>query len=153
MDFGFFGQALVRPNGVIEIMSNKLKSFLFLVLCSIAGIANSAEGYKCKILMAHGLSDDGRMIETNFSNLYVGREFVVDRGTGRITGKISNHNAYGEPKVLDRGSKAQAYKVITIYKPMTTIAYLYIKEFADGSEKPFMFVDGSNIISGICGHY
>lgn len=102
--------------------------------------AYGADGYKCHIKMANGLTNEGKMVETDYSRLYKNGEFVVDRGTGRTTGRIINHNAYGQPSVLDFGSKSQAYKVVTIYKPMTAIAYLYIQEFSDTQDKTFLLL-------------
>jgi hypothetical protein len=111
------------------------------------------DAYKCNVTHTAGLTDTGGLAETNYSKLRLGNEFVVDRDTGRINGGLSNNNAFGQPKVLDYGSHEQAFKVVTIYKPMTTLAYLYIEEFNENREKPFMFIDGQNIFSGVCTPY
>jgi hypothetical protein len=133
-------------------MLNKFTTILLLTLFGIAGIANSAEGYKCKVLMAKSLTKAGEMAKTGYSNIYVGKEFVVDINTGRMIGAISNGNHTAQPTVLDRGSKDQGYKVITIYKPFVSVDYLNVEEFTNSPEKPFMFIESSTVISGICRH-
>lgn len=123
-------------------------AFLFIVFTN-ASFAASA--YKCIVTNTAALNINGKLSETEFTKFSKATEFVVDKGTGRISGgTFSNHNANGQPQVLDFGSKEQAFKALTIFKPNITINYLYIEEFAENKEKPFMFIDGSNVFSGKC---
>ncbi|UUZ67567.1 hypothetical protein LP416_23540 [Polaromonas sp. P2-4] len=127
---------------------NKLISLLVLSIFSMPSFAN--DGYKCQVEFAYTLKDSGEFLQSNFAKFVVGKEFVVDKGTGRITGVLSNHNASGQPVVVDYGSSKNAYKAITIYKPNAHVDYLYIQSFNDNAKKPFMFVDGSETYSGKC---
>lgn len=127
-----------------------MKINLFILLIIISNIALAGGAYKCTINYTAGLKDDGQMSETAYSKLRLGREFVVDKGTGRMQGGLSNYNAYGQPKVLDYGSSNQSFKAITIYKPMTLVDYLYVQEFNDNREKPFLFLNGKDTFSGTC---
>ena len=70
-----------------------------------------------------------------------------------MIGEISNYNANGSPVILDAGSKVQALKVLTVYKPQTAVDYLLVKEFVDTKEKPFYFATVTNVYGGLCEHY
>ena len=120
-----------------------------LIVCG-SNYAFAIDAYKCTIDYTATLQDNGDIQESDFTKLWLGKEFVVDKGTGRIKGGLSNDNAFGKPQIIDYGSKEQAFKVLTIFKPSTTINYLYIEEFNENQEKPFMFIDGTNIFSGKC---
>jgi len=118
--------------------------------------AYSGDSYKCKVLDAVTLDGDGKLGKDGFGYLYVDlkTEFVVDRSTGKMLNKtISNHNMNGTPKVLDRGSKDQAFKVITIYEPFVQVDYLNINTYAETRKKPFYFLSGTSFISGTCVDY
>ena len=122
-------------------------AILFIIY---SNITLAGDAYKCTVKQTAGLRDNGEMSETNFSKLYLGKEFVVDKRTGLMNGGLSNHNAYGQPKVIDYGSSQQSFKVITIFNPMTAVDYLYVEEFKANSEKPFIFITCQDIFSGIC---
>lgn len=129
------------------------------IICLVLAIllsgyaAADIDAYKCTVNSSGALKDNGDISPSDFSKMQVGKEFVVDKGTGRIKGGLSNDNAFGEPQVLDYGSSEQAFKVITIYKPMTTVKYLYIQEFNKSEKKPFMYIDGGYIYYGLCAPY
>ena len=66
-------------------------------------------------------------------------------------GPIANHNNAGQPQVLDPGSDEQAFKVLTIYRPYTSVAYLQIDSYTESREKPFLFVSSTaGVITGTC---
>ena len=132
-----------------------ITAFFFLIISSLAS-ANS-NSFKCTVLDAASVSSEGKLDMTNgFVNIYKDKktEFVVDRGTGRRLSKlISNHNLYGSPEILDRGSKSQSFKVLTIYKPFVQVDYLYIKSWVDSPEKPFYFLSMDGLVTGTCVDY
>ena len=130
-----------------------MKIILVFLFLAAPGLAHAIDAYKCTVLDASGLNDDGRLGSTSFTGWYLDKEFVVDKGTGRVKGGLSNNNGYGQPQVLDYGSVSQAFKALTIFKPFITVNYLYIEEFHDGNEKPFMFIDGNQVFSGKCVAY
>jgi len=124
---------------------------VLFVLFPILGFG--ADAYKCEVHAGLGLVDSGELVATGWAKMRVGQEFVVDKDSGKMIGGLSNSNTFGDPKVVDRGSADQALKVITIYKPMTTVDYLYVQEFNENAEKPFIFMEGSNTYTGHCVSY
>ena len=113
----------------------------------------ASNGYKCTIESAKVL-ENGAITENAYAKSMLNKEFTVDKGTGRTIGAILNYNEKAEPKILDDGStKGQAYKVITIFGPYTTIYYLYVSEYDKEAKKSFMFIKGSDIYSGVCVNY
>lgn len=124
--------------------------FLSVTLIVSAPLAFASDGYKCKVLSAVGLQDDGALGTDGVPRGFVGQEFVVDKGTGRIIGTLTNHGSGGQPQVVDYGSDAQAYKAITVYQPNVSVDYLYVQEFNETEKKPFFFVEGSKVLTGHC---
>ena len=106
--------------------------------------------YKCVVKESKMLKDDGFLEEFDY---YKGKEFIVDKATGRMNGGVTNHNANTAPNVIDPGGDQQAYKVITTFGPYTSVAYLYVAEFTEGYEKPFMHRKDGNLLSGTCEPY
>ena len=121
---------------------------LLILLTSPSSFAQTA--YKCVIKDAKTVADDGTLEEWTYS---VGKDFVVDRPTGRMSGAHVNHNAYGQPQVIDYGSEDQAFKAVTIYEPYTALDYIWVEEFNEGPAKQFIFLTGSITYSGLCTDY
>ena len=120
---------------------------LLILLSSPASLAQSA--YKCVINDAKRVADDGTFSEWTQN---VGKDFVVDRTTGRMSGALRNHATNGDPQVIDFGSTKSAYKAVTIYKPFVALDYIYINQFS-GPAKPFIYLTGSITYSGVCSDY
>lgn len=78
-----------------------------------------------QVVAGNKLTSDGTLAHSDFSKFQAGKQFVVDKRSGQISGDITN--AYGEPQVLDSGSKQQAYKVLTVYRPKVYVGYLYVQ--------------------------
>jgi len=132
-----------------------LEIVVIIGLIAMSANAASADAYKCYVKNHKTLSDSGELVDF-WGKETVGvmtKEFVVDKQTGRMSGELKNHNAFGEPQVLDLGGARQAYKVMTIYQPLTTVDFLYVQEFASGSKKPFFFTTGTMHHTGLCEHY
>lgn len=136
-------------------MANTLLKIAIAALLCLWHSAATAFDYKCVVRYAYNLSHDGDLKLTDWAKMYLGGEFVIDRATGRMIGVLANHNANGEPKVLDPGSPSQAYKVITVYKPLITVDYLVVQEFLNQPRKPFFFVSGftMTVVSGQCTYF
>jgi hypothetical protein len=130
-----------------------LKRYVFVCLFLLASVARGAGAYKCTVKGGSNLTEAGRLDATASASAYVGAEFTLDRGTGRMSGALTNHGASGKPQVLDPGSTEQAYKAVTLFKPFTSVDLIYVKEFADSPIKPFMFITGENVLTGTCVHY
>lgn len=130
--------------------------FLILTISTLSSASD--KNYKCEILQGLTQTTEGKLKNSAFTDTVVklNKDFTVNRQTGKINGigsSLSNQNSFGEPKVLDKGSIEQAFKVITIYQPNITVDYLEIQEFADGDTKPFIFLSTGQIYSGTCHHY
>ena len=126
---------------------------ILVALMTIAATeAVALESYECNVKEGMSLSEDGSLQKKGgFADIAVGTKFTVDRRTGRVLGKISNHNAYGQPKVIDPGSSEQSFKAITIYQPNVTVDLLIIQQFSDSPEKPFIFLFyNTSVLSGTC---
>ena len=122
---------------------------LFICLCSAA---SATSGFKCTVKAVGNLQDDGtHSHESVFTS--IGDEFVVDRGTGRMVGRLTNHSIGGQPKVIDAGSAAQAFKVLTVFSPNVSINYLQINVYEGTYEKTFFFIEFNEYISGLCKPY
>jgi len=130
----------------------RILTLAILGFCA-SSVQAEIRAYKCLVTHAASLSESGEMASSDFTNLYIGKEFTLDKGTGRIQGDLSNSNAHGQPIVLDYGSSEQAFKAITIFQPFTSITYLYIEEFVEGIKKPFLILDGAKTYSGLCAPY
>lgn len=116
--------------------------------------AATASDYKCVVRHAYTISGDGGL-RTDPTNVFLGGEFAIDRATGRMIGILTNHNANGEPWVIDPGTRDRSFKVITVYKPIISVDYLQVQEFADQPAKPFFFLKGifAMVVSGQCTYF
>jgi len=134
-----------------------MKSILLVVLLIFfSGTCFAFNDFKCVIKDAVHLEKDGTL--NHKSNLvagYLGKEFVVNRQTGVITGAgICNTMSGQMPSVYDYLPEENGYKAVTYYKPNNTIDYLQINQYVDGKEKPFFFRGAfSTMVSGTCVRY
>jgi hypothetical protein len=114
-------------------------------------VYSGSANYLCKIMNILELSDDGNLSDSQTFKFMVGKTFFVDRVSGVIHGNgVSNSNLSGTPRVLDSGSSQQAFKVMTEYAPMVSVAYLEIKEYSDFNEKSFIFYRLHDVYTGTC---
>jgi len=142
-----------------------IKRCIILIVMSVAPLSASAErgAYSCTIKKVYSLGDTGLM--SAITNGYMeGDTFSIDRQSGRASGAIKNYNPNAfpcrdgiglsrcnEPLLIDPGSSEQYFKAITVYGSHNpSVEYLVVEEFAEGSEKPFIHVDGGWVKSGIC---
>ena len=119
--------------------------------------AQTPPDYMCTIVDLAEARDDGRIGSTGWTDRVadelVGTSFLVDRQSGRMTGSVlRNDNAFGTPQIVDHGSSEQAYKVVTVYQPRATLDYLRVEEHVDGPVKPFLFLNGRQLVTGTCIH-
>ena len=130
---------------------------IFLLATLLSSVSFAGDGYKCEPKQILSLGADGLLTADSTAKMLVqmNKEFFVDRTTGRMVGSkgFSNHNeGYGSPQVIDPGSVEQSFKVLTVYKPNVSVAYLEVKEFSAGNVKPFSFIGGGVVVSGTCEH-
>jgi len=131
-----------------------MRLLFFVFALTVCSAANAQQAYKCVILDYVQIQDDGTFGEPDLPP-EIGADFVVDRGTGRMSGALNNHN-WPPSQVLDMGSSEQAYKAITVTESYVSVTFLYVEEFAESRQKPFFFVgglSGQTISSGLCEDY
>lgn len=127
-----------------------------LLIAALTLVSTGAWGfdsYKCTIKSVMEVSSDGVIQNHEPFQFQVGKEFVIDRMTGRTMGAISNHNANGSPQVLDPGSLEQSFKAVTFFKPIPMVDYLVVKEYVESNAKPFFFMTWSHMYTGLCEHF
>ena len=109
--------------------------------------------FKCTIKDAVHLEENGTLNhETDIVAGYLGREFVVNRKTGLITGAgITNSMSGQMPTVFDYLPQENGYKSVTLNKPNNTVDYLQINQYSENKEKPFFFKGAfGTMLSGTC---
>ncbi len=145
-------------------MTIRLKNCFFFIIIFQFYFSIEAEAhdqYRCKVITSLQLSREGKLEMFGMAELSIGTEFTVEKSTGVISGwghRALNVDVLGKPdrapngypEVLDKGSESSAYKVVTLYGPVG-VDMLRVDEFADGLEKPFVFVDANlSVRSGLC---
>lgn len=129
------------------------KLFLIVFLLLVSSNSWGFDSYKCTIKSVVEVSSDGVIQDYEQFQFQVGKEFVIDRTTGRAMGAISNHNAIGFPQVLDPGSSEQSFKAVTFFKPNPMVDYLVVKEYVESNAKPFFFMTWTHLYTGLCEHF
>ncbi|MBC7577802.1 MAG: hypothetical protein H7312_10660 [Tardiphaga sp.] len=112
-------------------------------------IAQSSAAYNCVIKNVYS-SKDGRL-SPQAMNGYPNKEFVVDRANGRLLGAFSSAN-WPTVKVLDPGSKQQAFKSIYVSGGYVQVRLLVVREFDESASKDFTVAENDDVITGICTH-
>lgn len=122
---------------------------LFVLLTSF-GV--NAAGYKCIVIDGKQVSEDGKLISLDdFFSPTIGKEFVVDRETGKIISKTFGNSHADNIEVLDQGSSENSFKSIAHYGPNRTISYLVINQFHEQKAKSFTYWHTFGAIySGTC---
>lgn len=122
-------------------------------LVALIGTANvsASVDYRCKIERVLAAS------EGKSNQMYIGKQFSVDRQTGLMIGALKN--AYvTDPQVIDHGSPETSFKVLTTMRKDqgagagSNIYALTINEFQDGPRKPFIFLNNDEAFMGWCEH-
>jgi hypothetical protein len=131
-----------------------MKHVIAGVTVFLLGVAPSQaqvpQGYQCTIKTSALVTDDGKLSVNSFTKIFVGRKFVVDVGSGRMIGDVSNHNAFGDPILINRGDKENGFKAVTVFKPNPAIDVINVETFADGRLKPFVFTSDTHVMTGLC---
>ena len=129
-------------------------SILLLTLMLLSPLSSAVmlhDSYSCAVKAIKKLGDEGSLVPDEFYyRLYSDSTFVIDRHTGRMLGEPKNYSGFDQPEVIDRGSEKQSLKVITTYGPYVSIDYLLVQIYVDTLDKPFMYVSGATIYTGLC---
>ncbi|MBT4024844.1 hypothetical protein [Desulfobacula sp.] len=134
-------------------MKKILISIIFTILITTS--VYCSDSYKCVVKETYTISEQGIWEQKENKNLNLtGKEFVVNRTTGYISGplRLKNYTFDVKPKVLHKGSNENSLKVITIDTngSIVYVQYLYVQSFNTTKEKPFYFVDGNWSYCGTC---
>lgn len=136
-----------------EKSMRKISALILLPFaCSSYGFGD----FKCTIKDAVKLEDKGTLIhEAKLESWYLGKEFVVNRETGLISGAgLTNTKPGQTPQVYDYLPNQNSYRSVTHYNSNHQIDYLEIKQFVSNSDKPFVYIDPyGSILSGTCVAY
>ena len=129
-----------------------MKTFIAILLVSTTCHAGLLE-YSCTVRTELSLNDDGLLKPYPLPQA-VGSTFIVDRQRGTILGKPMRNTTAAEVRVLSRGSKESAFKVISIASDgagKATTDLLTIHEFVSPRQKPFVALTSlGEVYSGTC---
>ena len=124
--------------------------FLGLLIPLLCG-ASDLE-YKCTVKGEVFLQDDGNL-KPHARPIEIGKQFAVDRISGKvINGPLRNLTA-AEIRVLNRGSKDHTFELLSVSSATAkaTTDLLVIHEFVKSKNKPFVAITSvGEVYSGIC---
>ena len=135
-------------------MSIKQYCVMAVLTASSAGALAQA-GYQCVIERLESAEVPSEKLRAYRERLYVGKQFSVDRASGRMLGALSN-SYVTNPQVIDWGSKGNSYKVVTTLRLHegagrgSNVYVLTINEYVTGVEKPFVFLENDDVYFGKC---
>jgi len=130
-----------------------MKYIISIILIMFSFNSHATEStYICVVEQVLELSEQGKLLETKGTyTSVIGNKFTIDRNHGDMIGYPFTTKSYKSITVLDKGSKENAFKSISISHPPNIWAmYIYVKEFQEGKYKPFWGNEGSYIFSGNC---
>ncbi|WP_460163469.1 hypothetical protein [Pseudomonas sp. S2_F03] len=116
------------------------------------GEAMAATDYRCTVERTDSAS------ESSVGNLFIGKQFTVERRTGVMAGALKNSYVTA-PEVIDPGSTENSFKVVTTMRldqslgPGSAVFTLVINEYQDGPRKNFVFLEGDDVYFGWCEHF
>lgn len=143
----------------MKIMLEKIIFILGLagaVLMPTAVLAGT--DYRCTIERVIDSLDDNASSIAGKRKIYIGKEFTVDRRTGVMAGALKN--AYlTEPRVIDSGSSENSFKAVTAMRrdqgvgAGSNLYAIVVREYAESSKKPFVFLENDTVFYGYCSHF
>ena len=123
---------------------------ILLVTCVNAANAN----YKCVITDYTDAAKD-KKTEQFERQSYAGKEFRVDRVSGRMIGRLKNSYAT-LPTVIESGGKENSFIVVTTMRRSegdgagANVHVLIVSEYVDSTKKPFTYLWNSEVFTGSC---
>jgi hypothetical protein len=128
--------------------------FIVSIVFSVSSYASNS--FICTVLDAFTLGENGKIDQSsNVAKNALGKEFVVNRQKGQITGCGFVNTMTGQmPQVFDYLPSENGYKAITIYKPNFTVDYLQVNEYVESHQKPFVHKGAfGTTVTGLCRYY
>jgi len=106
--------------------------------------------YQCEVLAVAFFGEDGLVAAPD--SLHVGKRFAVNRITGEVVG--SALAPWGKPQIKAKGDTQNSFVVIWEQRAAGNGVHLdslYVREYAAGDEKPFLYVSGgAMVVTGKC---
>lgn len=135
-----------------------MRFFLLFYLISTSQLTVAyGKDYQCKIDKVVLSGSKAGMLDV-YQKLYLGKEFTVDKQSGKMIGALKN-SYLTKPQVIDYGSTGNSYKVVTTMRENqgvgagSNIYALNVMEFSSSKEKPFVFLSNSEVYFGVCKHF
>ncbi len=127
---------------------------IWVAAVALVGATNAwaAMDYRCTIERTVAAT------EKPLNQMYVGKQFTVERQTGLMAGALKN-SYVTDPQVIDYGSTENSYKAVaTMRKDQgagvgSSIYALTINEYDEGDRKPFIFLQNDEAFLGWCEHF
>jgi len=124
------------------------------VVGTLTGATNAwaLSDYRCTVERSVSASD------SNFNQMYIGKQFTVERRTGLMAGALKN-SYFTKPTVIDDGSTGNAFMVVTTMRADqgvgagSMVYVLTINEFTESASKPFIYLINSDAYLGQCEHF
>lgn len=127
--------------------AKNLFAALVMATSLVSGYAYAGQNtYICTIGASSIVDSKGL---TSFGNeIFVGKQFFVDRSTGKMIGEPINTNGY-VTQVISSAVSGNAFEMVAINQ-FRTAMYLGIQDFADRVDKPFVLAGWFMVYSGSC---
>lgn len=116
---------------------------------AFAAVASDHQ-YSCRVLQVYDLAADGHLASSAWDASLKDGSFTVSRDTGDIVGLVLPTALAKSVRVVNRGSKQNAFKAVADFGEQTEI--IEIQECRDGPVKPFVAASmgGAGIVSVVC---
>lgn len=124
-----------------------LLPLLIPALCGAADLE-----YKCTVKSEMFLQDDGSL-KLHARPIEVGKQFAVDRVSGKVVSAPLRNLTASEIRVLNRGTNDHTFELLSVSSPdgKATTDLLVIHELVKNKNKPFVAVTSTGeVLSGIC---
>lgn len=127
-----------------------MKNLLVILFATMPAVAAAEGMYFCETKAAYEVSAKGTL-EQPKNTLYKNERFTVNRTTGEIAGGgLTTFNS-NEVAVNHHGDSENSFIAIINQKPKSHwVTVIQVKEYAEGSNKPFLVYDMLTLRSGIC---
>ncbi len=108
--------------------------------------------YTCIIISANKVTSEGALASDWSMKPFLGLEFTVDRGTGRILGGPLE-NSKMRIQIIHKGSVEASFQAFAHSRQHSHTTHIQIEEFQATESKPFMgttTLDYPGVYSGTC---
>jgi hypothetical protein len=106
--------------------------------------------YVCTVEHVYGVSDYGKLIESELDDELEGARFAVSRFDGKILGEVLATPSAESTRVVNRGSSSNSFKAIADFGEQ--FQSLEVQESGEGERKPFVALSmgGPGVVTGVC---